>query len=511
LTGRRLSQLALGAACYALALPPVDCWPLAWVTLVPLLLVTRQTRARAALAWGAVAGFLTAWTVTWWLVQAISAYFAASMLLGAAATCTAYVLAVSSTFGAFALLVAVTGPSLGPVVRPFVVAALWVACEFVRARLLGDPWGLLGYTQYRVLPLVQIAAVTGVYGVSFVVGLGNAALAEAIAASGSLARRGRVLTAPLATVAAVVVAGTFVLHGRTDGPRGTLPVAIVQTNVPPAFTWNRRYAERQLDQALRLTSSALSAGPRLVVWPENALSLYLDQEPLLVESLRSLAREHDVDLVLGGPRYAHGHTYNSAYLLRAQDGSVQVYDKQRLVPVAEAPPFRPVQAAPDESPRSFTAGRVPGLLSGQATLGLSICHEMLYPEVVHPAVAEGAAVLVNIANDGWLDGGHGVASRQHFAMAVFRAVEARRYVVRAATTGISGVIDPWGAVVAASDPGVARVVSGTVEPRHDVTPYVRHGDWFAATCFLVLALLVLAHLLPVRPRSSVRVPAPTAS
>jgi len=429
LTGRRLSWLALGAACYALALPPVDCWPLAWVALVPLLLVVREARPRAALACGAVAGFVTAWAVTWWLVQAISAYFAASVLLGVAATCAAYVLAVSSTFGAFALLATVTAPSVAPVVRPFVVAALWVACEFVRARLLGDPWGLLGYTQYRVLPLVQIAAVTGVYGVSFVVGLGNAVLADAITMRGSVARRGRALGLPLATVLAVLALGTFVLHGRSHGTGAPLPVAIVQTNVPPAFTWTRRYAERQLDQALRLTASALSERPRLVVWPENALSLYLDQEPLLLESLRSLAHEHDVDIVLGGPRYANGHTYNSAYLLSARDGSLRSYDKQRLVPAAEAPPFRPARAARDESPRSFTAGRVPGLLRGQAALGLSICHEMLYPEVIHPAVTEGATVLVNVANDGWLDGGHGVASRQHFAMAVFRAVEARRYVV----------------------------------------------------------------------------------
>lgn len=509
--GRRTLALGLGAALYALALPPFDCWPLAWVALVPLLLAIRTAPARTALALGALAGFLTSCTVTWWLVQAISSYFAANIVLGAAATCAAYGLAVSSTFGAFALLTAVGARPLGPLLRPVAIAVVWVACEFVRARVLGDPWALLGYTQYRVLPLLQIAPLTGVYGVSFVVALLNAGLAETLAARGPLAARLRPLGGPLAIVATGVLAGSLLLRADPTTLARPLPVAVIQTNVPPAYEWDRRYAERQLDHALQLTTQALATGPRLIVWPENAVSLYLDQEPLLLDSLEQLARARNVDLVIGGPRYARGRTYNSAHLLRGSDGARQVYDKQRLVPFAEAPPFRPVEATRDESPRSFTAGRAAGVLRGQVTFGVSICHEILYPEVIHPAVAEGAALLINIANDGWLDGGYGVASRQHFAMAVFRAVEARRFLVRAATTGISGVIDPRGRILAASDPGTARIVSASVEDRGGTTPYVRYGDWFALACLLYAAGLAFVRMVPARQRPPVGVPAPSAS
>src|SRR5262249_42022522 len=151
--------------------------------------------------------------------------------------------------------------------RPFAVAALWVTSEFVRARLLGDPWALLGYTQYRVLPLIQLAAATGVYGISYVVALGNAVFAEILTGQAT-STRARSLYASVAAVAAVLLGGAAVL--RPTPTTGTsIPVAVVQTNVPPAFRWDRHYAERQLDRALHLTAEAVKNGPSLVVWPEN--------------------------------------------------------------------------------------------------------------------------------------------------------------------------------------------------------------------------------------------------
>src|SRR6184192_2627398 len=136
-------------------------------------------------------------------------------------------------------------------------------------------------------------------------------------------------------------------------------------------------------------------------------------------------------------------TRSTATLLRASGESGGHYDKQRLVLFAEAGPLAaPPPEAANESPRDFTAGTAPGVLQSFVPLGVSICHEILYPDLIGRAVRAGASLLVNISNDGWLDGGYGAASRQHFAMAVFRAVETRRYLVRAATTGISGIVDP---------------------------------------------------------------------
>ncbi|HSV07272.1 MAG TPA: apolipoprotein N-acyltransferase, partial [Candidatus Binatus sp.] len=144
----------------------------------------------------------------------------------------------------------------------------------------------------------------------------------------------------------------------------------------------------------------------------------------------------------------------------------------------------------DDNPESFTPGTSPGVLQGFVPLGVSICHEILYPELLRDDVRAGAALLVNVSNDGWVDGGHGTAAPQHLAMATFRAVETHRYLARAATTGISAIIDPYGRVLAQLGTGKAGVVVAPVAGRTELTPYVRLGDAFAFGC----ALLAVAAL-----------------
>src|SRR5262249_59771067 len=158
----------------------------------------------------------------------------------------------------------------------------------------------------------------------------------------------------------------------------------------------------------------------------------------------------------------------------AAGGKGCFYDQHRLVLCAEASPLRtPAPSAPDENPEQFTAGQGPRLLRDSLALGVSICHEVLFPELSASAAHAGAQLLVNVSNDGWLDPYTGVASAQHFAMAPFRAVETRRYLVRAATTGISGAIDPYGRVLASLPAGVAGVLHVQVNGRTALTPYSR--------------------------------------
>src|SRR5262249_1056611 len=171
--------------------------------------------------------------------------------------------------------------------------------------------------------------------------------------------------------------------------------------------------------------------------------------------------------------------------------------KQRLVLFAEANPLRtPPPSGPDENPGEFTAGRGPEVLRDSVPIGVSICHEVLFPELSARAVRAGAELLVNISNDGWLDPVTGVAGRQHFAMAAFRAVETRRYLVRAATTGISGTTDPYGRVTAALPEGEAGVLHAAVGARTDVTPYSHVGDAFALACVLLAATAVARRARP---------------
>jgi apolipoprotein N-acyltransferase len=487
------SALALlgGATLYGLAFPPFDLSALAWVALVPLLVVIRGRPIGAAFVDGTFAGCATAVVVgASWLVPALARFFASGLPVASLLASAYALLFWGLPFGLFAAGAAMILRARTPG-TPFAVAALWVATELLRGRVIAQPWALLGYSQHAHLALIQVAALTGVYGVSFLLALASAAIADGV----GLVRDGRrrqafaSLALPLPAILPLWVAGTVVLARGPAGGFAAHRVAIVQTNVEPAREWTRAYTDAQVVAHVRATNLLADArSPALVVWPENAVPRYLEEEPLLAAQLGGLAARLHADLLFGGPRYEAGRTYNSVRLITAAGRNGGAYDKQRLVLFAEHNPFtRDERAAPSENPRQFSAGDAPVILRTFVPLGVSVCHEILFPELVARSVVAGAALLVNVSNDGWLDGGQGVASRQHFTMAIFRAVETRRYLVRAATTGVSAIVDPFGVVVDSLPPGASGTLRATVAGRVGTTLYVRLGDFFALACVLVAA------------------------
>ena len=296
--------------------------------------------------------------------------------------------------------------------------------------------------------------------------------------------------------------------GDADG--GALhEVAVVQTNVAPQLHWTRAYTDAQVAAHLRASEALPIGGPSLIVWPEHSVPRYLEREPMLAVELARFATRHRADLVFGGPRHADGHTYNSARLITAAGRNGGHYDKRRLVLFAEQKPLRlSGQGEANESPEEFTAGTGSGVLQSFVPIGVSICHEVVHPDLTRASVRDGAELLVNIANDGWLDGEFAFAGRQHLAMAVFRAVESRRFLVRAATTGNSAVIDPYGRVLASQSADTAGIVTARVSGSRVLTPYVRGGDLFAVGCVLIgLAALPWPALIRRRRRPIVPVPA----
>jgi len=490
---RPLSAAALlgaGAVLYGLAFPPYDLGPVAWIALVPLLLGVRGRSGAGAFLFGVLYGTACAAIVGVWFVPTISRFMdlplAVAMVLG-----TLYMLVFwGGPIGIFAAGAARLLAAGRPIRAPFVMAALWVATEFLRGRILGHPWGLLGYSQHAQVALIQIAVVTAVYGVSFVVALVNAAIAETILLR-STGQRPLVAARPLgvavAVAALVLIGGRILLAPEAAGDR---LVAIVQTNVPPARSWTRAYTDRQITSHVSMTDKGVPTGDvALIVWPENSVPRYLEVEPGLATILGSVARRHGADLLVGAPRYEDGRSFNSVRLLTADGRNGGYYDKQELVLVAEATPWRAAEASgPDEQPSKFSPGHGPGVLESFVPLGVSVCQEIMFPEIARRAVGAGAEVLVNVANDGWLDPERGIAGRQLFAMATFRAVETRRWLVRAATTGVSGVFDPSGRVIDSLPSASAGVLLSRVQARTGTTPYVRFGDGFALACVAFAAV-----------------------
>ena len=474
--GRPVSPPALAllsGALLALSFPGSgDRGWLAFVALVPLLAAVEGADWPRAARLGFTAGLMF-WVATMpWIAETLIRYgalpwplsllillaLASYLALYTAAFCAA-LSRVSAERGAVFVLGA---------------ASLWVALELVRTYVLtGFPWNLLGYSQYRNLPVMQVAAVTGVYGVSFVVVAVNAALWRLIAR----ARRGKqalaAATVGAATVALAIASGSLIPHAA--GP--AFDVALVQGNIDQGVKWDPAAREATLAIYRASTIEASRRGADLVVWPETALPFVFDAGQRGV--VHELAREAPAYLLVGALAGGPDGNRNSAFLI-APDGAVAGrYDKRHLVPFGEYVPLEGLLSFVDVlGGGAVRPGReTPVFSTPHARLGVVICYEAIFPSEVRAFFVRGADVLINITNDAWF--GHSAAPVQHLAMAAFRAVENRSYLVRAANTGISAVVAPDGRIIRGSGLFSREIVSAAIAPRLTPSVYTRYGDVFA--------------------------------
>jgi apolipoprotein N-acyltransferase len=270
----------------------------------------------------------------------------------------------------------------------------------------------------------------------------------------------------------------------------------VQANLDLGAQWREELRGRNLELYGRLTIDLLHrSAVRLVVWPETALTFFLDGSeglPYRV-SIASLLRPGQVQLVTGGPSVVEAKgppTYfNSAFAVGPDGAVLARYDKQRLLPFAEYFPLSGLDFLRRDfgRVREFTPGAPSAPLptvAGRA--GVLICNEGLFPEIASQRVREGAQYLINLSNDTWLN--DRTYSEITFNMVAFRAIEQRRYLVRASSSGPSAIVDPSGRVLARSAPLSEAVVDGAIAPRDDRTPYARVGDLFVFACAAAVIL-----------------------
>jgi apolipoprotein N-acyltransferase len=462
-----VALICVSAGLYAASFPPFSLAPLAWIALAPLFAaLVRLPPGRAAIA-GCVWGIVAAYGVGWWFPSMVSGYFEAPPVVGWIAFVVVSTVLAGSYFAAFgAWLSSLTRRSP---VSPLVVAAGWGACEFARARLLvGNPWALAGYSQVGFAPVMQIADVSGPYGVGMLVAAVNAAVAAAFVP----ALRGRRPLRAIGAVAAVLV--TVVAYGEWrlaqsfgDGP--PLRVAVVQGAVPARFRWRPELRAASIGRYLALTEQAAVDDPGLVVWPENAVDFYLQERIPEAEEVLARSSALHADLIVNGPRYffeGDRTVYrNSVFLLHA--GRIaDVHDKLHLLPVAEE--SGPAGLLARDT--SYTSGHEAGVLqTGRARVGTLVCLEAGYPELVRRFAAAGADLLVNVSNDIWF--GAAAAARHHLDIASVRAIENRRYLLRASSSGYSAVVDPHGRVVARTALDEPAVIGTAIQTSRTRTPY----------------------------------------
>ncbi len=370
---------------------------------------------------------------------------------------------------------------------------VWTATELGRTYFFtGFPWVLLGYSQTTVLPIAQLASLTGVYGVSILVAAVSAGVVLAFE------RRTRPLVVTLATVIAIAVWGSRrIAAGELTRIGEPIRVGLIQGNVDQAIKWNPTNAAAIFDDYLRYTRQAIFQGASLVLWPESSTPFMFEEDPAGAERLRTLARQAGVTLVFGSDQLQKGappRYFNSAFAIRRDGTTGGVYRKIHLVPFGEYVPMQRLLffAAPlTEQVGTFSPGLRPDLLPVDGhRISVAICYEVVYPALVRDFVAAGSELLTTITNDAWF--GPTSAPYQHFEQASMRAIEDGRYLVRAANTGISGIVDPYGRVLERTDTYQPAVVVGEARFLTAPTIYARLGDLAAyASVAATLALLIL--------------------
>jgi apolipoprotein N-acyltransferase len=497
--GRGALLALLSSALLFLASPGNLALPqLAWLALVPLFRsLANQSPRRAALL-GLICGLAYYLPLLYWIVIVLATYGQVPLPIAVLAL-VFLALYMSCYLAAFAFLCAKTGGRLSLLVF---APACWVALDLIRGMLLtGFPWLDLAYTQYNLPLIIQVADLAGHHGLTFLMVLTNVLVFTLVA---SLVRRKP--TSPTALIAAAM--GLLLMaSGYSLWRMQTLPAALAQAeqmevaaaqgNIPQDQKWQPAFQRETIDTYLRLSQEIFAAKkPQLIVWPETALPFYPYEHPLFLRLHSELTRPYQTYLLTGAPHRektsAAGplNYANSAFLLSPDGRITGRYDKQHLVPFGEYIPLRGILgfASPlVETLGDFAPGQTSTPLSCQnSRIGVLICFESIFPEISRKQAEAGANLLVTLTNDAWF--GRSSAPMQHLAMGVFRAVETRKTLVRAANTGISAFIDPLGRIEGASPLFTEYARSQPVALVNGLTCFVRWGYLFPWAC-LILALI----------------------
>jgi apolipoprotein N-acyltransferase len=425
--------------------------------------------------------------------------------------------------------------------NPFSAAALWTGVEYLRSFIVlgGFPWATLGYTQHQNTLLLPLAQFTGVYGLSFVVALVSAALAEIVAmrkdadpipAPATVPVLG--VPMPVSAIAGLACAlllhgaGALILVGEGDEESdSTLRMAALQGDIDQGVKWDPRWAEQTLRIYEDLSRQAAGQGARLIVWPETAVPSSILTDSVVRQRLSALAIETRATLVVGGvgieveqrPEGRELRYFDSAFLFDTSGALRARYDKAHLVPFGE---YVPLQGLVGSFLKAIAAGiSLTGITPGVGpraldvrglfeeselafenpdghnplTLGVPICYELVFPDIVRRMARDGASVLLGITNDAWY--GRTGAPYQFLAMTALRSAENRLWTVRAANSGVSAIIDGRGRVREQTPIFERGLLVYDVPLRPEAAGrswYARFGDLFARGCLLAIVALALA-------------------
>lgn len=497
----------------ALSFPRYGHPAVAFIALVPLLVALSGWNGRShalpgvstrrGFALGLLAGFIHYAGTVYWTGATVSTFGGLPVFVSVlvAALLALYMAAYVAMFGGITAILVRRFHAIGLWLAPCV----WVSMEYLRGLLIGGfPWIPLGNTMVTFLPIAQLASVVGVYGLSIFVALLNTGFSIVAMSDGR-----RRLIAGSSTIGMLIVVSLWggwrlSSNGLTSGP--SITVGLIQGNIAQSDKWNPARAGMILNRYIELTQQAVQKGAKFVIWPESSTPFYFENHPA-GNIIRQMVRQIGTPLLLGSDEIEPGdesHSYNSAFMLDTAGATAAVYRKIHLVPFGEYVPFQRLLFFVGplvEAVSAFSPGtRVTMLPVEGHMVSTAICYEVTYPALAREAVREGSELLTTITNDAWY--GESSAAFQHFEMAMMRSIEQGRYLVRAANTGISGIVDPYGRVLVRTKLFETVAVVGEARYVQARTVYATIGDLAVYLSAAVVALALAWAFVEGRRRNA---------
>ncbi|MBF0235006.1 MAG: apolipoprotein N-acyltransferase [Desulfamplus sp.] len=552
----------LSGTLLTLSFPKAHLYWLAWIALIPLICSLKKVDGKTAFYSGFITGIVHLLYLLYWIVPTIHTYGQIPLFLA-----LPILLLLSFYLALYPAFFAVGVNSFYNQFLPLTAAAIWVSFEYLRALLFtGFPWGLLGTSQYTNITLIQIADITSVYGISFIIILTNGIFAmtfNLIAKKKAVNDQNKevndqnkevngqkkaveqkkvggatlwlwyiflsLLLVLIMTYGKVRIAQIQKIANQSEH----ISLSVVQGNIEQNFKWDQSYQEKTIRKYCDLSAQADKAAqadqtnqavqkfqennqkPDLIVWPETALPFYYLWDKSLSEQINRCIQESNTNFLIGSPAFEIEKTelkesniykyFNRAYMVNPDGLITGYYDKIHLVPFGEYVPLGEYLSFLGKiiaQSGDFSSGDINGsplafhtLNGNDSTVGVLICFEIIFPYLSRNIVNKGAKILVNTTNDAWF--GETSAPEQHFSIAIFRAIENRRAIARAANTGISGFIEPTGIVKEVSNIYVDAVLTYSMPSLSIETFYAESGDIFAITCLFAISILFVIYTIQI--------------
>jgi len=489
-----------------LAFPKPGFFWLAFIAFIPFFFAIKNSNEKQSAVYGLIFGLTHFYSLLFWMLYTLKTYgFLPLWLCIPILFLLAFYLSLYTAFFSWFIVKFSKNMILFFILTP----SFWVCLELIRSyALTGFPWELLGYSQYQFLPLIQIADITGVYGISFLIMLVNTSLFLLALFLRKNKWQGHVVT-PKTIINSLCVTTVLFLVSTVYGyykinqvdklshVAESAVVSAIQGNIDQSVKWKKDRQVETVDKYSNLSLAASSNNPDLIVWPETAAPFYyLYNKELTYRVTKGIQNTNTAHLI-GSPSFERVGKkfafFNSAYVANAKGKVVDKYDKVHLVPFGEYVPlkkFLPFINKLTEQVGDFLPGKKGKTIKHKnLTLGIQICFEVVFPGLSREAVKNGANLIINMTNDAWF--GKKSAPFQHFSMVVFRAVENRRAVARSANTGISGFIDPVGRQLSTTGLYIDAHISERLPLLKKMTFYTLYGDIFAFLCFFPVILAVI--------------------